>query len=263
MGYNYTFPGMTAIGDGDLGNADNYDWDGPGINLTPPTAADALILLADNSFPYCYMGTCDAGTVDLQSIGGSFTFGGGVFNGKVRVGDALGAVRFSDASPSAFLGGLTLDGSTYYIKTSQVVSKEYVLVGHYPFPAANDGQEGTLTLPSGANVQSGAAQFGVSDALTTPSYPTTAATQAAQIVTDASAVNSALGGTLNTAATNPSVTLGSTTITVHTATWEAARNTDPGIANVASGTAYKIANASLSGTAAGGGGGTSGVLIVE
>jgi hypothetical protein len=69
-----------------------------------------------------------------------------------------------------------------------------------------------------------------------------------QLDTDIDQVDVSLGGTLEINSADPTVTLGSTTITVHTADWEAARNTDPGAENVAEGQEYKIKNVSKTGT---------------
>jgi hypothetical protein len=67
-----------------------------------------------------------------------------------------------------------------------------------------------------------------------------------QLEADTNQVENSLGMELHES--DPTVTLGSTTITVHTADWETARNTDPGAENVAEGQEYKIKNVSKTGT---------------
>jgi threonine dehydratase len=112
------------------------------------------------------------------------------------------------------------------------------LVGTYVEPVQAD-----VKRPADGGTAYGAAS-GTDGTLNTTAIAA-AATAAAQAA-DAVLINNAV---LDTATGSPTVALGASTATIDAATWETARNADPGIANVRKDTTYKSkATATKTGT---------------
>jgi len=104
----------------------------------------------------------------------------------------------------------------------------------------------TANVAAAANVANTVPRWTGATGADVGTYQTTAVTQAAQQATDAGVVTAAV---LNTASGAPTVALGASTATIDAATWETARNADPGVGNVRSGTTYKSkATATKTGT---------------
>lgn len=140
-------------------------------------------------------------------------------------------------------GGSLVDG------TASLANTQYVLDTCPDYGVGGTGGAKTATIPAGLNVQAGAAAFGINGTSETPSYPTTASTQASQEAADAALVDAVKAGILST------TTVLGVTGTFDALVWEAARNSDPGEANVKDGTAYEILGVAKEGTMPEGGGG--------
>jgi hypothetical protein len=244
------------------------------VNAVVPASTDSIVcayantLGGDNLAPVSY-------TFASLTISG----GGSLVIGNAVAPTTINAAQVTGANTTGYVSlNIGSDLSTYVLKSS-VVAASFVVTGHSNYPGGDAGtypttatsqaaqlatdqaavlaaagyidstqtvlgQQGTLdmtlyTLKSGvvaaAYTVTGHNNYSGGSAGT---YPTSATTAAAQLVTDQAAVTAQAASILNSA----------TILSVAGTFDEAARNTDPGQANVWTGTSYKILNVSKNGS---------------
>ena len=100
---------------------------------------------------------------------------------------AGGGYTYGDEDPAEVLS--TATGSTAGSYVAPQTDEVLAVAGGGTAYGPASGTTGTLTIPAEADVQAGAAAYGVGGISETPSYPTTATTDAAHLAADKAYLN--------------------------------------------------------------------------